>query len=273
MQGHNFKKQFGQNFLISKRFVESLISPLELSEKDIVVEIGPGDGIVTGELIKSQAFVISIEIDRTLIPRLVDKFGSYDNFKLIEEDIMQTNLPEILQSVDPEFKRCLKITGSLPYNISKDIIKMLLHHNLNGKAKHKIETMSFIVQEEVAKSYVAKPPKATVFAMQSSLFADIKKYESIPKTQFKPTPKVDGGIIAFNLKKSLEENISDIEKFIKIGFSSPRKTLINNFKNSGKYESESIRKSMEISAIPESRRASEMSITEWIDLYKNLPNS
>jgi 16S rRNA (adenine1518-N6/adenine1519-N6)-dimethyltransferase len=272
MQEHYFKKQFGQNFLTSKRFVDVLIAPLDISKDDIVIEIGPGAGFVTEELLHTGAFVIAIEIDRTLIPRLNSKFSLNENFILIEENIMQANIPEILQRFNPEADKTVKVVGSLPYNISKDIIHMLLHHNLNSKAINKIQKMSFIVQDEVAKLYVAKPPRATSIGMQTQLFAEIKKYESIPKTQFKPTPKVDGGIITFKMKPELAEHTAKIEKLIKIGFTSPRKTLINNMRNSHKFENKVITSAFEKSEIDVNKRASEMSLEEWELLYSNLSN-
>lgn len=227
MSKHNFKKQFGQNFLKSKRYVKSLVDPLELKPGDLVIEIGPGDGYVTSELLKTGASVISFEVDYDLLAKLLMKFSSFDNFNLQHQDILNARINDFIRGYNlPEAG--VKVTGSLPYNISKKIIQKFLIENAKGF--YKVHKMSFIVQDEVAKEYAAKAPKANWLSTISSLYSKIKKLESIPAENFYPTPKVDGGIIFFEPFEKIEFDIEKVKGLINSGFSAPRKTLLNNLK-------------------------------------------
>lgn len=228
MSKHNFKKQFGQNFLKSKRFVRNLVDPLELKQEDLVIEIGPGDGSVTSELLKTGASVISFEVDYDLLAKLLMKFNSFDNFNLQHQDILNAKISDYITGYKlPETG--IKITGSLPYNISKKIIQKFLIDNEKGF--YKVHKMSFIVQDEVAKEYVAKAPNANSLSAISNLYSKIKKLESIPAENFYPTPKVDGGIIYFEPFEKIEFDVEKVKGLINSGFSAPRKTLLNNLKS------------------------------------------
>lgn len=259
---HNFKKQFGQNFLKSTKYVHMLLNPLEISKNDLVIEIGPGDGMVTNEILRKGATLYSIEIDDELIPKLQRKFIDYENFNIVHTDVLDLDLNQVAIRENQK----IKITGSLPYNISKKIISKFLKNDL----REKIESMSFIVQDEVAKAYVDKVPKASFLSMKTALYAKAKKYESIPAVQFVPKPKVAGGIIYLELNHKLEQNVKEIEKLMKIGFSSPRKTLYNNLKSSKKYQPESILIALSKLEINEKARPSELELDDWIKLNIEL---
>jgi 16S rRNA (adenine1518-N6/adenine1519-N6)-dimethyltransferase len=263
--GHFFKKQFGQNFLKSKRFISALVDPLNVTSEDLVIEVGPGDGSVTQELLKTGASVISFEVDYDLLAKLLMKFNSYDNFNLQHQDILQANIQEYLVSYNiPETG--IKVTGSLPYNISKKIIQKFLTDNY--KKNYRIDKMSFIVQDEVAKEYVAKPPDTNSLAAITNLFSKIKKLQSIPADNFYPTPKVDGGIIYF---EPFEEITIDIEKargLINSGFSAPRKTLLNNLK--ARQFSVDLTIVLKEIGIDEKSRPSNLTNEQWVQLANIL---
>lgn len=259
---HTFKKKFGQNFLRNQRFAKEMISILDLSSKDIVIEIGPGDGMVTQLLLDSSAkLVIAVEVDYQLIPHLVKKFNEFEKFELINQDILKfqieksinefafENNKEVIKSA-LEGNYRIKVVGSLPYNISKSIIKTII------KTWPKVEKMVFILQEEVASDYAAKAPKGSFLGNWIRLYADIKKHKSIPAKQFFPVPKVNGGILEINpknTKRSPKSNL--IEKLIRMSFSSPRKNLKNNLKNS----------SIELTEEEGRKRASELDLIEFFD--------
>lgn len=227
MSKHNFKKQFGQNFLKSKRFVRNLVDPLKLKPEDLVIEIGPGDGSVTSELLKTGASVISFEVDYDLLAKLLIKFNAFDNFNLQHQDILNAQISDYLKGYKIP-QTGIKITGSLPYNISKKIIQKFLIDN--SKGFYRVDKMCFIVQDEVAKEYVAKPPNASSLSAITNLYSKIKKLESIPAENFYPTPKVDGGIIYFEPIEKIDFDVEKVKGLINSGFSAPRKTLLNNLK-------------------------------------------
>ena len=267
---HNFKKHLGQHFLKSTRFVKSLVDPLEVSKNDIVLEIGPGDGIVTKELLERQAKVLCIEIDTDLIDKLNTKFKNYKEFNIISANVLEVNIDTIISKFFNS-GNIFKVTGSLPYNVSKNIISLLLNHNLTDSL-NKISIMSFIVQDEVAKSYSSSLPKMTLLSAKARIYSQIKKHESIPTTQFFPKPKVDGGIIFFKLKNELKGNEKDLEKLLNISFSSPKKTLANNLKNSNKYSKELIYKALIEAGLNKNIRPSEVGMDKWNTILQVLLN-
>lgn len=263
---HKFKKQFGQNFLKHNRFVVDLLSHLKIEKNDLIIEIGPGDGKLTEKLIESGAEIISIEVDYDLIAPLIKNFGERSNFDIINEDILKVNFEEI-----PVYKAAesIKVVGSLPYNISKDIIELFLEM---GSKDNRIKRMAFIVQEEVSRKYSESAPNATVFNSVASIYANVSKGKSIPASQFYPKPKVNGGIVVFEfIDRGLSpEEIESIKKLIKIGFSSKKKKVINNLINSNKYSEQKIKDFFLKEKIEQDARPSQISIENWIKLNSHL---
>lgn len=214
-----------------------MVDNLKLTTEDTVIEIGPGDGMVTKLLLDSGIKVIALEIDDDLIPKLSAKFAAYSNFQLVHLSILDANIEEILTQNNATHS--VKVAGSLPYNISKKIIDLFIRFNTND-SKFRVKICSFIVQEEVAKDYAALAPKSSFLANYSRIFAKVRKLESIPNHMFYPMPKVNGGILKFEIKDEIQANYQDLHKLIRVGFSNPRKTLLNNLKSSAKYNLENI---------------------------------
>lgn len=261
---HNFKKRYGQNFLKNTRFAWRLVEASDPQEGDNYIEIGPGDGNITQLLLESRVNVTSIEVDYDLIPKLIKRFDidATSPLQLVHKDILQ---------IDAEFyKRFegkqVKVIGSLPYNISKKIINKLLTDHENGLVK--IQSMTFIVQEEVSQDIVAVPPKGNFFSTLMHLRSKVRKFESIPARHFFPVPKVNGGILQIS---PVDNGFSqDLIKFIKNAFSSPRKQMVGNLANSKKWSSEQIKQAMRELGISETARAQEVLIEQWRELYAKL---
>lgn len=254
---HKFKKQYGQNFLRSAKYARQLVAPLDITDQDVVVEIGPGAGVVTNLLLESPAaLVVSIEIDYQLVPKLVEKFGENEKFELLHTDVMKLRweTPEFMHEHNLKLwqeaisgKRPLKLTGSLPYNISKRIILHAL------KYWPAFTAMCFIVQEEVALDYVAVPPKASNLSSLTRLRADVKKHRTIPTQEFFPIPKVGGGILEIRPKKEIDaERIEIAEGIVRSAFASPRKNLRNNLKRF---------------AIPEEMLTMRAAEVDWVEFF------
>ncbi len=246
---HQFKKQFGQNFLRKDRFVKALVSELSLEADDTVLEVGPGQGKVTAELLKKAMTVVAVEVDYQLIPQLAARFPDLERFKLIHADILKVDL------VDLKIPKKYKLVGSLPYNISKQIIRMFATHHSPP------EIMAVIVQAEVAKEYNCQPPKATFLSNWIKIYANVRKAETIPAQNFFPTPKVDGGILVISPHKPVPHH-SKIERILRWGFASPRKTLRNNL-ISARLPAEEIDRAWEQLGLTPSCRASEIDFSTW----------
>ncbi len=262
---HSFKKRFGQNFLKNTRFAGRLVEVSDPSSNDEYIEIGPGDGNITEFLLSYGVNVTSIEIDYDLIPKLIKRFDDYlisGQMSLVHKDIL---------ALEPEFYskfkgKSVKVIGSLPYNISKKIMNILLTAHENGLVN--IASMTFIVQEEVAQDIVSKPPKATFFGTMMHIRSKVKKYETIPARHFFPTPKVNGGIL--QIIPTTNEYTNDLIRFIKLGYSSPRKQLVGNFANSNKFSIEQVREALNTVGVTATARAQELEVETWIELYKIL---
>lgn len=261
---HNFKKQFGQNFLKNSKYAVSLVNNLELVPEDTVIEIGPGDGMVTNLLLQSGAKVIALEIDTELIPKLEQRFRDFPNFKLINLSILEANIQKVLE--DNQAGKNVKVAGSLPYNISKKIIDLFLRFNTLS-TNFKISKCCYIVQEEVAKDYVASTPNSSFLSQYSKIFAKVRKLESIPNYMFFPEPKVNGGIIRFDLKEEIPIYHKEFNGFLRSGFSSPRKTLSNNLKSINKYTSDQIQDAFSVLEIKPLARPAELEFEKWEKLF------
>lgn len=248
-----------------------MVEELKLEDGDLVIEVGPGDGAVTSLVLqKPGVFLLSIEVDYDLLPNLIRKFSSNENFKLIHKSILDFDLEQDLPDFT-KFKQ-IKVIGSLPFNISKKIIDNFLKLKVKfdkEKTTPNLSRMAFIVQEEVGKDYTAKAPRATFLATYVSLFASTRKLESIPRTQFHPVPKVNGAIIRFEFLENIEID-ENLLKFIRLGYISPRKTLQHNLKSSKKWNNELIEKSFTEMQLSTTARASELEKAQWVELFGKL---
>lgn len=259
---HHFKKQYGQNFLRSARFTQALVDAVEPQAGDTIIEIGPGEGHITGLLLEVVEKVISIEVDYSLIPGLIKKYGEQTKFELINEDIMKVDIDQITQG------KPYKVIGSLPYNISKLIISKFL------TAPHPPTQMAFIIQEEVAWEYNALPPKATFLSNWIRLFADVKKAISIPASQFYPKPKVNGAILTIKTKEVTDKEVTAQKyQMIKVAFASPRKTLRNNLNAANIWDKDKVNQAWTELNLPETLRPAEAEPETWDRLQNFLYNS
>jgi len=264
---HQFKKNFGQNFLRNGKFVNKLVDALEVQPDESVIEIGPGEGIVTNNLLNLGAKVISVEIDYSLLPNLIRRFSNNEKFEVVNEDFLNLDLAETFYKFNSNLE--IKAIGSLPYNISKKIIKKFIDFNLEQK-KYFISKMAFIVQDEVAKEYASVAPRASLLGNYIKLYADVKKLESIPASQFYPMPKVNGAILVIEPKRNPDQNASEVYKFMRLEYASPRKTLLRNLKNTRKWSDEYLVNTFKELGLIETVRAAELEEEKWLELYKKL---
>ena len=245
-------KKLGQNFLINNSVLEQIIDAANLSPKDIVLEIGPGLGILTIELAKRVKKVITVEKDRTLCQLLEDilKAEGIKNVKIINKDVLQIFNKFPISNY--------KIVANLPYYIVSPVIRKFLE--ANPPAGKPPESMVLMVQKEVSQRICAKPPRMNLLAVAVQFYAEAKIVSYISKKSFWPQPKVDSAIIKI---EALRGRASiDTKKFfqlVRAGFSSKRKMLKNNLKLE-----ESILKKI---GIDSKARAENLSISDWLKLY------
>ena len=223
-------KNLGQNFLIDEQVIEKIVNASEIKKEDRVIEIGPGLGTLTKELLEKAGKVISVELDKKMITILKDRFALYNNFELINNDILQVDLEKIISTEkEKEFKN-VKVVANLPYYITTPIIMKLLEEKLD------LESITVMVQKEVADRLIAIPSDKETGAITYSVYYYAKGEEilEVPKTSFIPEPEVTSKVIKLNIRKEPPVKVNSPEvmfRIIKCAFMQRRKTLLNALVN------------------------------------------
>lgn len=256
-------KNLGQNFLIDDETVAGIVEASSVSEEDLIIEIGPGLGTLTKELLEKAGKVICIELDKRMIEILEDRFSMYDNFKVINEDVLKVNLKDLIQK---EKIKNTKIVANLPYYITTPIIMKLLEDKLD------IETITVMIQKEVADRLVTEPGTGDTGAITYAIhyYTNPKRILEVPNTSFIPSPKVNSTVVKLNILKtpSIEvKNEKQLFDIIKTAFMQKRKTLVNALANSGKYGSkEQVEKTLQKLEIDLKIRPEKMSLEQFAKL-------
>lgn len=224
-------KSLGQNFLINDDVIQNIIEASNIEEKDLVIEIGPGLGTLTSKLLEKAGKVIAIELDEKMITILKDRFKLYNNFILLNEDILKVDLNMLIQENIANLEK-VKVVANLPYYITTPIIMKLLEDKLS------IHSITVMVQKEVADRITAIPGDKLSGAITYSVnyYAEAKKVVFVDKSSFIPAPEVDSEVIKLDIREKpvVEvDNESMFFKIIKASFMQRRKTLVNGLVNSG----------------------------------------
>lgn len=224
-------KSLGQNFLINNEVVSTIIESADISNKDLVIEIGPGLGTLTSRLLEKAGKVICVELDDRMISILEDRFKLYNNFELIHNDVLKVDLNKIIEeNLENSNLKTAKIVANLPYYITTPIIMKLLEEKLN------IETITVMIQKEVADRLVALPGTKNAGAITYSVYyyADAIKIIDVERNSFIPEPNVTSTVIQLKIRKESLLQVENEElmfKIIKQAFMQRRKTLVNALSN------------------------------------------
>jgi 16S rRNA (adenine1518-N6/adenine1519-N6)-dimethyltransferase len=265
-------KRFGQHWLKSEKVLTKIITAAELNQRDRILEIGPGTGILTQYLLESLAAVTSIEIDRNLCKKLVQKFGDRDNFILLEGDFINLDIPTLLKPF-PKFQNHNKVVANIPYNITGLILEKLFG-TIYEPAITNYESIVLLMQKEVGDRLVAKPgTKAySALSVRMQYLAKCQLVCDVPAQAFYPPPKVDSVVVKL-LPKVIEnpaDNPQFLGRLIKLGFSTRRKMLKNNLKSLITPEDLTIL--LKKIALNPQTRAENLSVRDWINLSNNFPS-
>ena len=266
-------KNLGQNFLINEEVVSQIIDKSNVNKNDLIIEIGPGLGTLTQELLEKAGKVVCIELDNNMVKILQDRFKLYKNFELINADILKVNLHEIIRKEknNNEITNA-KIVANLPYYITTPIIMKLLEEKLD------LDTITVMVQKEVAERLTAIPGEKNTGAITYSVYyySEANSIVEVDKNSFIPSPEVESEVIQFKIRKQPPVDIEDVDvmfKVIKNVFTQRRKTLLNAMINTKVVESKE--KAINILnklGLKETVRAEELSIYEFASIAKSLKN-
>lgn len=248
--GITANKKLGQNFLIDENVIDTIANASEISQDNLVIEIGPGLGTLTDKLLQKAGKVIAIELDERMIDILKNRFFMYDNFEIINEDVLKVDLNELIKDNKEQFAlKSAKIVANLPYYITTPIIMKLLEEKLD------IESITVMIQKEVADRLTAIPGGKNSGAITYTVYyyATSEEVLTVPNNSFIPEPEVESEVIKLNLRKEPVIKVADEKKFfalIKAAFMQRRKTLLNAIGNSGlnttKEQMEQILKELDI---------------------------
>jgi len=219
------KKSLGQNFLKDESILNRIVDVANLTSEDVVIEIGPGMGVLTEKLVQHCKKVIAIELDDRLIDLLHSKLRNFENVEIVHGDVLKINLPELVEGEKLQVKG-YKVVANIPYYITAPIIKLFL------ETKYPPNEMILMVQKEVAERICAKAGEMSILAVAVQYYADPEYLFTVPKESFEPAPKVESAVIkiTYNMQP-ITNNKEETKKFFRIvraGFSAKRKTLANN---------------------------------------------
>lgn len=252
----------GQNFLVNRRILKKIIGLSGLSKNDIVLEIGPGTGILTLELAKNAKKVISVEKDLRIIPVLKEALKEVKNVEIIQGDILKI-IPR--QNNYWWGNKNYKVIANIPYYLTSPLIRKLL------EAKNRPREIILMVQKEVAQRICAQPPKMNLLAVSVQFYAYPKILSYVSKESFWPKPKVDSAIIRIVPGKKHQKinNINLFFKIVRAGFSQPRKQIINNLSNGLKWSKEDIRGWLLKNNISPASRPENLTLGDWQSMVKS----
>ena len=258
----NFQKKFGQNFLINTGVLEDIIDAAEVTDEDMVLEIGPGIGTMTQYLCETARQVIAVEIDTNLIPILKDTLSEYDNVKVINDDILKVDINELAREYNNG--RPIKVVANLPYYITTPIIMGLFESHVP------IESITVMVQKEVADRMQAGPGTKDYGALSLAVqyYSKPQIVVNVPPSCFMPQPKVGSTVISLRRHQQPVVQVEDEKlmfKVIRASFNQRRKTLANGLNNYGgiNLTKEQIQQSIEELGVPVNIRGEALSLEQF----------
>ena len=267
--GITANKNLGQNFLIDESVIIDACDSANINKEDLVIEIGPGLGTLTKFILERAGKVICVELDERMIDILKERFFLYENFEIINEDILKVDLHKLIKEEKNGNIKNVKIVANLPYYITTPIIMKLLEERLD------LQSITVMVQKEVAERLIAVPGEKFTGAITYSVYyyADSENVRIVDKSSFIPEPSVESEVINLKIRENPPVNVNNEElffKLIKIAFMQRRKTLVNSLSNSGFIEKNKIIEILKQLNINENIRAEKLSIQDFANIANKI---
>ena len=257
-------KSLGQNFITDRNVLEQIVEGAGIGCEDLVIEIGPGIGVLTAELAEKAAFVTAVELDSRLIPVLGETLAGYSNIRILNADILETDITQIIEESSAEnlFAGKVHIVGNLPYYITTPIIMKLLEDQVPA------DSITVMMQKEVADRIRSGPGNRTYGAISVAVqyYCSVTKIIDVPKEAFVPRPKVESTVLRLEPLKEKQIDVNDEKMFlrcVKAGFAQRRKTLLNSLSSAGGTDKDRVREILETAGIDPGRRAESLTVEEF----------
>ncbi|WP_125154581.1 16S rRNA (adenine(1518)-N(6)/adenine(1519)-N(6))-dimethyltransferase RsmA [Clostridium rectalis] len=261
--GFKFSKSLGQNFLVDDQVLQDIIIGAEVNEEDFVIEVGPGVGTLTKEILKVAKKVYSIELDSELIPILEKELGSNEKFLLMNKDALKMDFNELIGD-----EKSVKLVANLPYYVTTPIIVKLLTEG------YKFKSLTIMIQKEVAERIDAKPgtKEYSALSLLVQYHCSTKIIRKVSPNSFIPRPKVESIVIRLDKLEKPKVIVEDEKLFFKIiraSFNMRRKTLWNGLKSLG-LDKEILERGFQTAGIDPKRRGETLSIEEFGKLSDSI---
>lgn len=260
------RKSLGQNLLTDPVYLRKIAAAANLSSDDLVLEIGPGTGNLTAHLLPGTGRVVAVELDRRMIEILEKRFQDAENLTLIQGDILEVNLPQLLQPWLARFPT-FKVVANLPYYLTSAAIRLLLECPVSPALA------VLTVQLEVAQRICAEPGKMSLLAVAVQWYAQPRVVARVPAGAFSPVPKVDSAVLRLEPRSEPVAPIPTEQQFfqvVKAGFSQKRKQLKNALSAGLRMPPPQVEVAMRAAGVDPKRRAETLELEEWAALSRAL---
>ena len=260
---HHPSKRLGQNFLVDKRVIERIVNALDPRPDETIIEIGPGQGSLTGPLLETTGRLVAVEFDRNLIPLLEDKFGARDNFRLVQSDALLTEFCNVIRPATQA-----RVVANLPYNIATAILQRLIEQ------RQCLTEMVLMLQKEVVDRITASPgsKERGFLSVLVEAYCETEKLFDVGPGSFRPAPKIWSSVIRLTPRPTIAAPIKDeklLWQIVSAGFAQRRKTILNNLRSAPSPLQENVKSHGGASIVlcqaevDLQRRAETLELVEW----------
>jgi len=269
--GLRARKGLGQHFLIDREVLELIVEAAGLTPADIVVEVGPGLGVLTRELAGKAGWVITVELDDRLATALKQTLALLHNVTVLNEDILKLDAAALIKEERSKFAAAMgkpagyKVVANLPYYITSPVLRHFL------EASTRPQTMVVMVQKEVAEAITARPGRMSLLSASVQFYGEPTIVSYVPARCFYPMPEVDSAILKVSVYPQPKVAVSDETGFfglVRAGFSASRKQLANSLTQGLGLSRTEVLPLLEQADIEPRRRAETLTLEEWARLWE-----
>lgn len=256
------RKGLGQNFLVDESALQRIAETANLAPTETVVEIGPGLGALTEQLLARAGHLIAIELDPNMVAILRERFGDHPHFHLVEGDVLQQDIPALVRQFTGQTH--YKVTANLPYYITSAAIRHLL------ESQPPPDLIVLLVQREVAERIVAQPGNMSLLAVSVQVYGTPTLVSRVPAGAFYPPPKVESAILKIEPHATPHVQPHEAEAFFRLvraGFHQKRKQLRNTLAAGLGLSKQETDRLLQAAGIQPSQRAETLSIADWRRLF------
>jgi len=252
------RKSLGQHYLVDPRITNRIVAAADLTVADTVVEIGPGNGVLTRRLVERAGQVVAVELDQPLAADLTARLGMPQNLEVHHGDARTVTIEDLVGLGNP-----YKLVAKLPYYAASPIIRRFLESDTPPTL------MVVMVQREVGEAMTAKPGAMTLLSVATQFYAKASVVTHVPARAFRPPPKVASTVVKLSVLDRPAVTVEDVARFfalVRAGFTAPRKQLRNSLAQGTGASAEVVSATLDDAGIDETRRPATITITEWGEL-------